>query len=728
MKPNRLQKHTDTSRWMMKLMLVILSTALVVYFMPREDEFGYKYEEGKPWNYGLLIADSKFPILKSDSLLHSERARVERDFQPYYLVNTSVKDTMLRRLHSTEVDDLSADVQRFYVKHISAMLDTIYNRGVISIDDYAQLTDVKRHRQIRILSNNYARSEYLSKVFTPRTAYRYIMEADTSHFSRAMLQHYNINELIQSNLSCDEQKTKEELSSSLHDISNHSGTIEAGQKIIDRGETVTKEVYNILRSYQKEYESRGNKEVNIPFMIIGQSIFVFVIFSMLTIYLSLYRDDYFDNARNATLIYALPVCMCIIASIVVSHKLFSVFILPVCFVAIVIRVFMDSRTAFMNHCAMLVIISITLSSGYEFLILQLIVGMAAIHSLRELTQRSQIVRTSLILFLVYSLFYTGYSLYHENGMKMDYDMYTYFAINCVLLLFAYPLLWMLEKLFGFTSDVTLVELSNMNNPLLRRMTEVAPGTFQHSVQVANLSAEVANKIGAKAQLVRTGALYHDIGKMERPVFFTENQNGISPHKHLTPLRSAQVIIAHVTNGIAMAEKNHIPEAIKRFILTHHGRGKAKYFYITYRNEHPDENIDEEAFTYPGPNPSTKEEAILMMCDAVEAASRSLQEYTEESINTLVDRIIDSQVAEGFFSDCSITFKDIAVAKNVLKEKLKTIYHTRITYPELNEEVKSDIDTPKASQDDKDSMPDKSIKAKGEKASDQSAREENTHNG
>ena len=689
MKPNRWQKRTDTSRKLMKLLLIVLSTMLVVYFMPREDEFGYKYEEGKPWNYGLLIADSKFPILKSDSLLQSEQERAERNFQPYYIVNKNVRDTMVQRLMMVRLPELHGMSQHLYARHIATMLDTIYGRGVLSVDDYAQLTEVKRHRQIRILSDNLARSEQLSRVFTPRSAYHYIMEADTAHYSRVVLQHYNINELIQPNLSCDTQKSKEELSASLHDISIHSGTVEAGQKIIDRGETVTKEIYNILRSYQKEYESRGNKEANIPFMIIGQSIFVFIVFTMLTIYLTLYRDDYFDNGRNALLIYALPVFMCIISSFVVSHKLFSVFIIPVCFVAIVIRVFMDSRTAFMDHCATLIIISVTLSSGYEFLVLQLIVGMAAIHSLRELTQRSQIVRTSLILFLLYSLFYTAYSLYHENGVKMNYDMYTYFAVNCVLLLFAYPLLWMLEKLFGFTSDVTLVELSNMNNPLLRRMTEVAPGTFQHSVQVANLSAEVANKIGAKAQLVRTGALYHDIGKMERPVFFTENQNGISPHKHLTPLRSAQVIIAHVTNGIALAEKNHIPEAIKRFILTHHGRGKAKYFYITYRNEHPDEPVDEEAFTYPGPNPSTKEEAILMMCDAVEAASRSLQEYTEESINALVDRIIDSQVTEGFFSDCSITFKDIATAKSVLKDKLKTIYHTRISYPELNESIKNE---------------------------------------
>ncbi len=317
--------------------------------------------------------------------------------------------------------------------------------------------------------------------------------------------------------------------------------------------------------------------------------------------------------------------------------------------------------------------------------MQLVAGMVAIQTLRELSQRSQIVRTAFIIFLVYVIFYTGYSLHHENDAKMDFWMYICFSVNCVLLLFTYPLLWMLEKAFGFVSDVTLVELSNVHNTLLQRMSETAPGTFQHSMQVANLSAEVANKIGAKAQLVRTGALYHDIGKMERPVFFTENQTGFSPHKHLSAMKSAEVIIDHVKNGLILADKNHLPEAIKRFIATHHGTGKAKYFYITYKNEHPDEEIDEAPFTYPGPNPSTKEEAILMMCDAVEAASRSLPEYTEEAINQLVEKIIDSQVSEGFFGNSSITFKDIAIAKAVLKDKLKTIYHTRISYPELNNE-------------------------------------------
>ena len=311
--------------------------------------------------------------------------------------------------------------------------------------------------------------------------------------------------------------------------------------------------------------------------------------------------------------------------------------------------------------------------------------MISIQSLRELSQRSQIVRTAAFIALAYMTFFTAYECIVENDYaKIDTTYYIYFFINGVLLLFTYPLLYLLEKGFGFISDVTLVELSNINNPLLQRMSEIAPGTFQHSMQVANLASEVARKIGAKAQLVRTGALYHDIGKLEHTAYFTENQTGRSPHSRLTPQKSASAIIEHVKRGLNLADKYNLPPSIKRFIATHHGRGMVKYFYVTYKNEHPDEDVDTSIFTYPGPNPESKEEAILMMVDSVEAASRSLSEYTEESISALVDKIIDAQVTDGFFAEYAIAFKDIATTKAVLKDKLKTIYHTRISYPELQD--------------------------------------------
>ena len=317
---------------------------------------------------------------------------------------------------------------------------------------------------------------------------------------------------------------------------------------------------------------------------------------------------------------------------------------------------------------------------------ELVAGLVAITSLRELSKRSQLFRTALIITLACVIVNLAFDWTKATALsQIDYSIYNYLIFNGIALLFAYPLLYLIEKTFGFTSDITLIELSNTNSPLLRRMSEIAPGTFNHSIQVANLAGEIANKIGAKAQLVRTGALYHDIGKLANPIYYTENQSGIDPHEMLTDIESAQIIISHVTEGLRMADKEGLPKVIRDFIATHHGLGKTKFFYIRYKNEHPDEPVDDLLFTYPGPNPFTREHACLMMADSVEAASRSLPDYTEQSIRGLVEKIIDTQVAEGYFRECPITFRDIQYAKTVLIEKLKTIYHTRISYPSEKKE-------------------------------------------
>ncbi|MCD8235545.1 MAG: HDIG domain-containing protein [Prevotellaceae bacterium] len=665
-----------------KVLLVLLSTAAVVYFMPRDAQFNYTYDIDKPWRYGQLIATFKFPIYKNDSVMQREQDSIMRRFQPYYNVDSKVKSDMIKKLQAAS-NRLKGSGTSFYVRHIVAMLDTVYRYGLLSAEEYGRLKD-KGYGSIRLVDNNTAVSVPVKFLFSTRSAYEYIMNKDTVMYPRAVMQQLDVIELLQPNVSLDPAKTKVEEEVLKASISGARGIVQSGQKIIDRGEIVTKETYDILRSLERESTKHKSATEHFPYKLLGQTVFVLLVMSILVTYLSLFRKDYLTNGRSAILLYALIVVFSIMASLMMARNLLNVFMLPCCMVPIIIRVFMDSRTAYMFHCAMILVISLVLRYPYEFIIMQLAAGMIAIQSLRELSQRSQIIRTAALIAVSYMIFYTAYGLIQENDlMKIDNSMYVCFVINGVLLLFTYPLLWVFEKGFRFVSDVTLVELSNINNPLLQRMTEVAPGTFQHSMQVANLASEVAKKIGARAQLVRTGALYHDIGKMERPVFFTENQAGGNPHKHLTATKSAEVIIAHVTNGLALADKNHLPEIIKRFISTHHGLGKTKYFYITYKNEHPDEDVDDALFTYPGPNPSTKEEAILMMADSVEAASRSLKEYTEESISGLVDKVIDSQVAEGYFNECDITFKEIAIAKSVFKEKLKIVYHTRISYPELN---------------------------------------------
>ena len=406
--------------------------------------------------------------------------------------------------------------------------------------------------------------------------------------------------------------------------------------------------------------------------------------SAFTIYLSLFRKDYFDHLPSLGLVYLLIVLFSIFGALLVEHNLFHVFILPMAMAPIFVRVFMDSRTAFMLHVVVVLIIASILFRPFHFIVVELVAGLTAIYSLRELSSRSQLFWTAALSTVAALLANFAIFMIEEDDLSsIDYSEYNYLIVAGVMLFCSYPLLYILERLFGFTSDITLIELSDMNKELLRRMSEVAPGTFQHSIQVGNLAAEIARKIDANPQLVRTGALYHDIGKMQNSIYFTENQSGgINPHDQLTCIESAQMIISHVTEGLKLAEKYNLPEPIKGFISTHHGQGKAKYFFVKWKNDHPDEEVDDLLFTYPGPNPFTKEQAILMMADAVEAASRSLPDYTEQSIRTLVNRILDSQVAEGYFRECPVTFRDIQYAKTVLIEKLKTIYHTRISYPEL----------------------------------------------
>jgi hypothetical protein len=383
------------------------------------------------------------------------------------------------------------------------------------------------------------------------------------------------------------------------------------------------------------------------------------------------------------MLYALIILFTLLSALMVTHNVLHVYIIPFVMVPIFIRVFMDSRTAFMTHIVMIMMCACVLQHPLEFVAVELVAGLIAIFSLRELSSRSQLFWTAILVTAGAAL--TNASLdwmRNDSFLIFDYSEFNYLIVNGLLLFCSYPLLYLIEKAFGFTSNITLIELSDMNKELLRRMSEVAPGTFQHSIQVGNLAAEIANKIGAKSQLVRTGALYHDIGKIINPIYFTENQSGVNPHGNMTYIESAQMIISHVTEGLKLAEKYNLPNIIKDFISTHHGQGKAKYFYVQQKNAFPDEKVDELLFTYPGPNPFTKEQAILMMADTVEAASRSLPDYTEKSIRELVNRLIDVQVEEGYFKECPITFRDIAYAKTVLIEKLKTIYHTRISYPDL----------------------------------------------
>lgn len=666
-----------------KSLIFIATVSVIVYFLPNEGKFNYQFDINKPWKYGLLQASFDFPIYKNDIQVQKEQDSILADYQPYFQIDKEAEKNVLSKLREDYNKTLRHSLPGTdYVRYIERTLKALYEDGIIAGNDLKRMEE-DSIIAIRLVDKNVATSRFIDQLYTVKEAYEYLLNADTTHYKKKILQQCNLNDYITPNLVYDEEKSEAAQKDLLSNISWANGFVLNGQKIIDRGEIVDEQTYNILESLRKEWEKRSDSVQEKRLTLAGQILYVGIFLFCFMAYLELFRADYYERKGTLTLLFALIVFFPVLSSIMVEQNLSSIYVVPFAMIPIIVRVFLDSRTAFMAHVTIILLCSITLRFPHEFILLQVVAGMVAIYSLRELSQRSQLLRTALVVFISYALLYFAFELIHEDDLtKLNTRMYIYFMINGILLLFAYLLLFLLEKIFGFTSDVTLVELSNINNSLLREMSEVAPGTFQHSLQMANLAAAAANKIGGKSQLVRTGALYHDIGKMVNPAFFTENQSGVNPHKSLSYEQSAQVIISHITDGLKLAEKHNLPKVIKDFISTHHGRGLTKYFYISYKNEHPDEEVDQEKFRYPGPNPFTKEQAVLMMADSVEAASRSLPEYTEESISTLVDKIIDTQVSEGYFKECPITFKDIATVKALFKEKLKTMYHTRISYPEL----------------------------------------------
>lgn len=661
---------------------LLVSVVTLIYFLPRESKFGYVYELNKPWHYPQLIASYDFVIYKTDDEVKRERDSVVRQFVPYYRVDSLVAEKQIAALRKDFYAGKFRGVPVYYLPRLVENLRQIYARGILDVSDYEGSFKSDFH-VLRLIRGQEATTEEVENFFTIRTAYDFLVNRDKGALSQEALRSCNLNNYLAVNVKNDTAKNRLELQSELSQVSDNIGMVQSGQLVIDRGQIVNAEHVRILNSLKKESEQRMDPSRGYWFIFAGQVIFVILLISLLFTYLKLFRRDYFSSPHSVLLLFSFVTVFPVITYLMMAHHFYSVYLVPYALIPIFVRIFMDSRTSFMAVVTSSLLSALSLHSPFEFVLWQIVTGATVIYSLRELTERSQLLRTVLAVVVVGLVISIGYDLSQGlNGDAFDRSRIVYMIIGGILLLFAYPLMYFVEKLFGFTSSVTLVELTNTKNPILRKMSKVAQGTFNHSMQVSNLAAEVADKIGAKAQLARTGALYHDIGKVLNPAFFTENQSGVNPHDTISEERSAQIIINHVTDGLRLAEKYHLPQVIKEFIRTHHGTGLVKYFYIQYCNKHVGETVDEDAFRYPGPNPQTREQAVVMMCDSVEAASRSLKEYTEESITQLVNRIVDSQLAEGHFKECPITFRDIADAKRTLIDSLKTIYHTRISYPEI----------------------------------------------
>lgn len=671
--------------YIIRYLSVAIVIAVLVVLMPRENVRTFHYNEGGIWDYATLIATDSFPILKSEEQLKEEQDSIIHFYEPYFQSDPNTADSAVLAWHKAYKTELAATVPAYYENYITDKLMKLYGKGIVSVEEMNHISD-PRIGAVRIITGNISSTRSKSEVHTPKTAYKELINtADSSLYKRSILVQCKLNRFLSANLRYDANKNKQQLQEVKSLITPYMGQVVVGQKIVDRGEVITSQTFRILESMHYHFGERDKSIAEIMLNLSGQFIYASIIVILMLLYFQQFRNDYLAMPRIMLLTCTLFLLFPLLTYALVVHSNVSPYILPYCITPVFIRIFMDSRTAFITHFMTILICAPFVSMPAEFIIIQALAGLTAIVSLRQLTQRSELFRTILIVLGVSTLTYISIQLINRRVLYIEDVNYTdiiSIAASSLLLMVSYLLLIPIEKIFGFTSNVTLIELSNANTPLLRRMSEEAPGTFQHSMQVANLAAAVAERLGAKSQLVRTGALYHDIGKIRHAAFFTENQRIINPHDRLTDTQSAQIIISHVREGLALAEKHKLPKVISDFITTHHGKSLARYFYVQAQNKRPDIEIDPSIFTYPGPEPQTAEQAILMMCDAVEAASRSIKEITEDSLSALVDKIIDGQASEGHFKQAPITFLDIENAKEVLKSKLRTIYHTRIQYPEL----------------------------------------------
>lgn len=664
----------------------LFCVALLCLLCPHEASTKLDYHLGEPWDDATLIAKDSFDIYKSEAEILKEKDSLKLLYEPYFDQNNQAAEQTLSRFRA-ELDSLMAGDanRRMVVNTMVRDLARHYATGIVDNESYDQLT-LNHTSYIHKYTHPSDTTCAVDRLFSVRSTLENIMEHSDN--ARSILQKSRLSQYIQPNLSYNQRLSEIQQEEIDKFATICSGRVLVGEKIVDRGQIVTQEVFDKLHSYEQHENVKGRTSSEQASQIGGNALYILLVVVALYVFFFQFRSDYLHTRRYALLTLMLFLLFPILCYSLAKNDFLSIYVVPYCMIPIFMRVFMDSRTAFITHLACIMLCCLATNHPFEFMSTQVLAGLTAIYSLKQLQERSELFTSVLLvtgISLLVNLCMDLIQMNFFNSTGVSGETYIYICVNGILLFISYLLLFPIEKGFGFTSMVTLVELSNINHPLLRRLSEEAPGTFQHSMQVANLAAAVANNLGAKSQLVRTGALYHDIGKLKNPVYFTENQSGVNPHDTLSFEDSAQVIIQHIRYGLELADKYNLPPDIKELIATHHGRSKTKFFYISYRNANPDKTVNEEIFTYPGPNPTTVEHAILMMADSVEAASRSLKEYTEESISNLVEKIIDSQLQEGYFHQCDITFASIERAKETFKEKLKSIYHTRITYPELKSE-------------------------------------------
>lgn len=660
--------------------LFVVAVAFITYFMPRPDEQVYKYELGHPWSYPTLLAKYDFEVYNNDETKKAMVDSIDRNFIPVYTIKDKPYENITQAMSKDSVFRSSYS----YRNQINKILDEIYENGVIDAFQINQLGLKYLPEKIKVVSGDVSRIVNVSDL-TPLTQAIYAFTNKMQSQSRLIdaANKASLAQLIEANFIPDVEATKQRYDAEVGTVDNVVRKVQKDEMLIDRGQIVDQAHFNLLKAYEEEGERQAaGSTVSAIKITIGQAIFALLIVAALYFYLYLYRREFFDRMSRLLCIITL-LLLFFILSLVLSESFTSgLYIVPFAILPILLVVFFDAPVALFCLILEIIMCGAFAPLPYEFVTIEFAAGLTAIFSMRELSRRSQLLRTALFVFFAYVVSYVAIELMQMGSLtSFSWKLIGFFAINMVLTSFAYIMIFLVEKLFGLTSVVTLVELSDINNPLLRELSEKCPGTFQHSMAVGNLADAAARRIGANVQLVRCGALYHDIGKISNPAYFTENQHGVNPHNQLDAIQSARVIIRHINDGLRTADKAKLPKVIKDMIAQHHGKSTARYFYNTYCNANPGLEVDPAPFTYPGPNPQSKEASLLMMADVVEAASRSLPKHDTESITNLVNRLIDAQVAEGLHKDSPLSFRDITLIKEAFIDRLRTMYHVRIAYPD-----------------------------------------------
>ncbi len=696
------------------LFIFVVTSVIIIYLLPHEGKFMYEYQKGGFWKHESLTAPFNFPVNKTKAEIDRERDSVMHEFKPIFVYDNKIGPQRIQEMEedftaswieysmalfkipsrneykSNRKYEMNRQLEDDYRNYIGSLLHEIYLKGIIDagpLEDNGQL----KYSDVTVVKGNVAENYPFSELYTPKTAYEYTttrLKNSIPKKNSLLVHKYNqffldfqINNYLSINVTYDEERSTKVHQGLLESISSTRGLIQEGQGIISRGENITDEKFMILESLRQEYEKNLGSMAR-QLVIIGKFILVFASLMVIFLFLKSYRKEILESYRKILFILLTIVLMVLVASTTLKFNLVSIYLLPFAILPIILKTFFDSRLALFVHIITILLVGFFAPNSFEFVFLNVVAGMVAIISLTNVYRRSKLVVTSLYVIMAYSIIYLGIALVQEGSLaRIEWKYFRLFGVNGILVMISYPLIFMFEKTFGFMSDATLMELSDTNQPLLRKLAEVAPGTFQHSLQVANLAEDAVFQVGGNPLLVRAGALYHDIGKMDEPLYYIENQtSSINPHDNLEFEQSARIIIDHVRKGVDMAKKNKLPEAIIEFIRSHHGTTTVQYFYRSYLRKYPEADVDVRKFSYPGPRPGSRETAIVMMADSVEAASRSLKEITENTLDKLVDSIIGNQMTEEQYNDAQITFKEITTIREVFKKRLRNIYHARISYP------------------------------------------------